>query len=331
MNTKIKFYFFAIILSISILTVPFFTVRGIPTDNEEIEGVVGDILVYQTKVGENYRYQKFNLTNIQPVDNGLNLSYNIYSSTLLSNFSQTPDNETYSIITTNLTESLFSNNTFYNVFLLMSANFTEYKDEFLDLLTGFGGDDDSNSDDESEDNFDPDKVKMEIKIGTSGLSFRISMYYRIIFYIKMMEMDFYYSTTRVLLRTRMWFMNPMNSDEAEVITKIVPSLSTPEGVDEDPFNPLGIIAPIEDDTTDDDDSTNDDTTEDDDSTDDDDTTDDDYDPFAEDETDDPLGEGSKNFIFDTRSIMLISGGSVVILGVPTSIIIYTIKHKKKVI
>lgn len=266
---------FLVLTTLSFLQLPLI----IANNDIQIAGEVGDILVYKFDIANETSYQKYNVTAIQPMETGLNISYNLYMSTLTSNFTTTPQNITTALITGNLSEDLFSDTSFFNLFLPLTANFSDEKEVLDDFV--------------NEAN-EEQLMKAEYTLGPSGLNCRITLYLYLVVYIKFMEMEFYYSSTRVLLRSRFWVRNPQGSEQFEVILEIMPELSTPIGVNENPFDPLNITGASN----------------------------------STDIGDNPLGDPTQNLIFDTKAILILTGIGIVIIGGPTSLIIYIRKKRK---
>ena len=258
---------------------PISYVSSIPLEDLEIQGNPGDILVYQFDLANQTTYQKYNLTTIQPVEDGLNITYNVFLSSLTSNFTDEPQNTTHTLLTGNLTKDLFSETSFFNIFLPLSANFSMNEEYFEDYVAEVNAE---------------NRLSAEYSIGRSGLNCRITIYFYLVVYVKFLEMEVFYSSTRVLLRSRFWVKNPQGSESFEAILNILPDLSTPEGVDENPFDPLNITG-----------ATN------------------------SSSFDNELGEPTKNIKFDAKSIVIISGTGVVIIGGPILLFHYLMKKKKK--
>ena len=194
----------------------------------EIIGKPGDILTYEWQVGTNSSFRKLNLTDTY-INNETNLilQFDNFEADSVSAFNLTSANQTENVLTGNISQDLFSDVSFFNFYQPLNMNFSASQQEFEEFQNAFA---------------EEDKIKMNISIRSDGLSLKMVMYYRLIIFIKVMEMELFYSSTRVLLLARTKMINPQSSEEGELICRILPNLSTPEGVFEDPFNPLNLTS-----------------------------------------------------------------------------------------
>ncbi len=186
---------------------------------------MGDILVYNMSMGDEISYQKFILTNESTNMTHKKLIFDRFEAESLHTFNATADNQTEYILSGNITEDLFSNETMVNMVLPLRSNFTEQSDQIQGVF------------DQIPEEVD---IRLNFESRNSGLTLVISAYFRIVVHILIMKMEIYYSSERILLQYNMWMRNFQTDGASEMNITIVPEYSTAKSVNEDPFNPLNI-------------------------------------------------------------------------------------------
>ncbi|MCF2139203.1 MAG: hypothetical protein K9W44_04035 [Candidatus Lokiarchaeota archaeon] len=196
--------------------------------NLSLGAKVGDILTYNVTFGQKFELFRYNLTAVNQNSTHLFLSYDYFNVTDVTQLNSTFCNHSEAILSGNLAEDFFSNFTLVSLLLPLETNFSAQKAEFDPLL------DEVNQD---------DKFKANLTVNSNGLSLRIDFYYRILIYFLVMSLEAYYSTNRILLLYRVWMRNPTSSEQGNMSVQILPKYSTPNSVNENPFNPYAPITP----------------------------------------------------------------------------------------
>ncbi|WP_457558741.1 hypothetical protein [Candidatus Harpocratesius sp.] len=189
---------------------------------------VGDILTYNVTFDQKFELFRYNLTNVNQNSTHLFLSYDYFNVTDVTQLNSTFCNHSEAILSGNLAEDFFSNFTLVSLLLPLETNFSAQKAEFDPLIEEVNQD---------------DKFKANLTVNPNGLSLRIDFYYRILIYFLVMSLEAYYSTNRILLLYKVWMRNPTSSEQGNMSVQILPKYSTPNSVNENPFNPFAPITP----------------------------------------------------------------------------------------
>jgi hypothetical protein len=283
---KILIIFIIVVLNFSFLTKSFQGANlnnweGMLEEEIKIAGKTGDILTYKWSIEDEEYYEKFNLTELSYKESELFLNLSYMSADSLDQFNETYTNSTSHMLNGTLSNDLFANHTFLSLFLPLHYNFTEQKSEFDGIVAEMNED---------------DRFNTELSVLPTGLGYKFIFYFKLVVFIKVMEIEAYYSTTRVLLMSRMKFFDPKSNDQGELIRKIVVNCSSFLGVNQNPYNPFVNETSYSN---------------------------------SHSNTDfEPFGEPSGNVKFDWKSITILSSVGVALIALPTGII-WWIKKKKQ--
>lgn len=191
----------------------------------QIGAQVGNVFTYNTTIGNETLFQKYQLTSLEDNTTHLKLLFDVFETSNLLEFNETATNQTQQYLSGKILDDLFSNASFFSIILPLSSNFSRDQAEFESLFTEFE---------------EIPEISSQYEIDSSGLSFHISFYYRFIIKILVMSLDVYYSSNRILLKYHMWMRNPSGKEQANLDCNIVPEYSTADTVSENPYDPLNL-------------------------------------------------------------------------------------------